>query len=108
MPASITMTDKQHVAAGVSILDQDGQPFAELPAGITVQFASDKPAVADFTVDPTGMNIDVTSGQVGTAVITASVAGLPGGALTDTLAVAVTNSVPGSANFTVGEPVDEA
>lgn len=107
MPTSITINDRQHVGAGISILDQDGQPFVDLPSGITVQFASDNPAVADFTVAADGMNIDVTSGQVGNAIITATVNGLPSGALTDTLAVAVQNSLPGSANFTVGQPIDE-
>lgn len=107
MPASVTLTNKQHVAAGVSILDQDGQPFAELPTGITVQFESSNPSVASFNVEPDGMNIDVLSGVVGTAVITATVAGLPAGPLSDTLAVAVQNSAPGSANFTVGSPQEE-
>lgn len=107
MPASITINDKQHVGAGISILDKDGQPFVELPTGITATFVSSDPLVADFTVGPDGMNGDVTSGKVGTSTITATVTGLTAGTLTDTLAVAVTNSQPGSANFTVGTPVDE-
>ena len=107
MPQSVTMNDKQHVSAGVSILDADGQPFAAVPADMTVAFASDNPAVADFVVGPDGMNGDVTSGQVGTATITATVTFPDSTTLTDTLAVAVQNSAPGSANFTVGTPVDE-
>lgn len=107
MPASITMTDKQHVAAGVSILDQDGQPFLTLPPGITVTFSTSDSTIAGVTVQPDGMNIDVTSGNVGIATVTALVAGMPTGDISDTLAVAVTNSAPGSVNFTVGSPVDE-
>ena len=107
MPASVTLTDRQHVSAGISILDQDGQPFGTLPPGISAAFSSSNPAVADFVVGLDGMNGDVTSGQVGTAVITATVSGLPTGDLSDTLAVAVINSAPGSLNFTVGTPVEE-
>ena len=106
MPASVTLTDKQHVGAGVSILDADGQPFATLPDGITVAFSSSDPSVSDFVVGPDGMNGDVTSGKVGSAVITATVT-MPDVVISDTLAVAVVNSVPGSANFTVGTPTDE-
>lgn len=107
MPASVTLTNRQHVSAGVSILDQDGQTYTTLPTGVTTAFVSSDPNVANFVVGPDGMNGDVTSGVVGTCTITASVSGLPGGDLTDTLAVAVTNSAPGSANFTVGTPIDE-
>lgn len=108
MPASVTMNDKQHVSAGISILDADGQPFAELPAGANASFSSNDPAVADFVVGPDGMNGDVTSGKVGTCTITANVSLPDGSQFSDTLAVAVQNSLPGSANFTVGVPADEA
>lgn len=107
MPASITMTDKQHVGAGVSILDADGQPYAALPSGVTVNFESSDAAVAPITVLEDGMNIDVASGTVGNAVITATVAGVGDAPISDTLSVAVQNSAPGSINFTVGTPVDE-
>lgn len=108
MPASITLTDKQHVGAGISILDQDGQPFSEVPAGAAVVFASSDDSVAGIVVQPDGLNIDVTSGKVGQAVITATVTLPDNSVLSDTLSVAVQNSLPGSANFTVGTPVDEA
>lgn len=108
MPASITLNDKQHVSAGVTILDLDGQPFASLPAGVTLTFASSDPAVADFVVGPDGMNGDVTSGLVGTAVITATAEGLGTAPVTDQLAVAVVNSAPGSLNFNVGTATDES
>jgi hypothetical protein len=109
MPASVTLTNKQHVGAGISIVDQDGQPFSTLPAGVLASFSSSDPTVADFVVGPDGMNGDVTSGVVGSCVITANVTFESDPALnvSDTLAVAVTNSAPGSANFTVGTPVDE-
>lgn len=107
MPSSVTLNDRQHVSAGISILDADGQPFAELPAGVTATFSSSDAAVADFVVGPDGMNGDVTSGRVGSAIISASVTLADGATLSDTLSVAVQNSKPGSANFTVGEPQDE-
>src|SRR6185436_11515219 len=103
MPQSVTLTNRQKVSAGVSIVDQDGQPFAEKPEGVTVEFSTSDPAVADFTVAEDGMNIEISSGQVGNAVITARVNGIPNlGEISDTLSVAVQNSAPGSLNFTVG------
>lgn len=107
MPSSVTLTNRQHVSAGVSVLDQDGQPFAALPEGVTVVFSSLDPSVADFVVGPDGLNGDVTSGQVGQTVITALVTLPDSSIVSDTLSVAVQNSLPGSANFTVGSPVDE-
>jgi len=107
MPGTLTMNDKQKCAAGVSILDADGQPFATLPDGVVAAFASSDAAVADFVVDADGMNGTVTSGKVGTATITATVS-MPGAAdVTDSISVVVTNSAPGAVNFTAGTPVDE-
>ena len=51
--------------------------------------------------------IDVTSGLVGSAIITATVTLPDSTVLSDTLAVAVINSAPGVLNFTVGSPIDE-
>lgn len=103
---SITLTDKQHVAAGVTILDADGQPFETLPTGFAVEFASSNPGVAGVEVlDQT--NIDVTSGTVGQAQVTAKVTFPDGKVLEDVLAVTVVNSEPGAINFTVGEPAAE-
>lgn len=107
MPSSVTLTDKQHVGAGISLLDQDGQPFAEKPADVSVSFVSSDPAVADFVVSEDGLNGDVTSGLVGQAVITATVVLPDSTSISDTLSVAVQNSAPGSINFTVGTPIDE-
>lgn len=107
MPSSVTMNDKQHVSAGISILDADGQPFESKPEGVSVSFTSSNPAVADFIVSADGLNGDVTSGRVGSAIITASVSMPDGSALSDSLSVAVQNSAPGAINFTVGSPIDE-
>lgn len=107
MPASVTLNDKQHVGAGISILDQDGQPFESVPPGVGVAFVSSDETVAGVIVQPDGLNIDVTSGRVGQAVITATVTLADNSTLSDTLSVAVQNSAPGSLNFTVGTPVDE-
>ncbi|MGH6802588.1 MAG: hypothetical protein ACREC3_04385 [Methyloceanibacter sp.] len=107
MPSSVTMTDRQHVAAGISLLDADGQPFTEVPPGVSVSFSSSDPTVADFVVGPDGFNGDVTSGLVGSAIITALVVLPDLTELSDTLAVAVINSAPGTLSFTVGVPVDE-
>src|SRR5689334_12663932 len=107
MAGAINLTDKQHVAAGITILDEDGQPFATLPAGVVAAFASSDPAVADFVVGPDGMNGDVTSGKVGSATLTATVTFGDGATKVDTLDVVVTNSAPGSVSFTAGTPVEE-
>lgn len=108
MPSSVTLSNRQRVGAGISILDQDGQPFAEKPPGATVAFSSSDPAVAGIVVAEDGLNIEVSSGLVGQAVITASVTLSDSTSLSDTLSVAVQNSLPGSLNFTVGTPSDEA
>lgn len=107
MPSSVTMTDTQQVDAGVSLVDVDGQPFTEKPAGVTISFSSSDPTVADFVVGPDGMNGVVTSGKVGSAIITATVGGFASAEISDTLSVAVQNSAPGSVNFTVGSPREE-
>jgi len=108
MPGTLTMNDKQHAAAGVTLLDLDGQPLDVLPAGFTVTFASVDPTVADFVVGPDGMNGDITSGKVGSTSISATVNFPDGSTKSDTLSVVVTNSAPGAVNFTAGVPVDEA
>lgn len=107
MPSSLTMTDKQKCSAGISILDADGQPFASVPDGVTVAFASSDPAVADFVVASDGLNGEITSGNVGSAIVTATVTLPDGQTINDTISVAVTNSLPGSVNFTPGTPVSE-
>jgi hypothetical protein len=91
----------------VSLLDADGQAFASKPDDVIIEFASSDSTVAGFTVSDDGMNGDISSGLVGSAIITASVLMPDGGTFTDTVSVAVQNSTPGSANFTVGTPVDE-
>jgi uncharacterized protein YjdB len=101
------MTDKQYVNAGISLLDQDGQPFAALPPGMSVSFESSDPEVAPFEPGPDGMNGRVLSGKVGSAIVTARLLQDGAEVLNDTLAVAVTNSLPGALNFSVGSPQDE-
>lgn len=108
MPSQITMTNKQHVQAGMTILDRDGQPYPALPPGATAIFTSDHPEIADFVEDATGLNGDVTSGLVGVAVITGEITLQGGAVLTDTLTVTVVNSEATSGNFTVGVPVEES
>lgn len=107
MPGTLSMTDRQHAPAGITILDQDGQPFASIPAGVAAAFVSSDPAVAGFVVGPDGMNGDITSGNVGSAQITATVTFEDGSVQVDTLDVVVTNSAPGAVNFTAGAPVSE-
>lgn len=103
---SVTLTDKQHVTAGVTILDEDGQAFEVLPEGFALSFVSDNPDVAGVNeLDAT--HIEVTSGKVGFATITASATFPDGTAKTDSLAVTVINSAPGALNLTVGEPAAE-
>lgn len=104
---NVTLTDKQQVSAGITILDQDGQPFASVPPGANVTFSTSDPEVAPITVAADGLNINVTSGKVGHATITASASLADGTTLGDTLEVDVVNSTPGSLNFTVGTPTDE-
>lgn len=108
MPASITMTNRQKVSAGISVVDQDGQAITTPPPGLTVTFTSSNDLVAPVIQDPANaFNCEVTSGQVGSAIVTAEVAGLGPAPVTDTLAVSIINSAPGSLNFTVGTPIDE-
>jgi hypothetical protein len=107
MGASIQLTDKQQVAIGVTLLDADGQPFDALPKGVTVSFKVDNPDVALVAVRPDGMNADVGSGKVGTAVIMVAVDGVDPAIPPDSISVTVVNSKPGSLNLTIGEPSDE-
>lgn len=107
MPSSLTLSDKQHCPAGVSIVDQDGQPIVGKPEGVSVSFASDNEAVATVTPSEDGLNCDIASGLVGTANVSAAVTMPDGSVLSDVIAVAVQNSLPGSVNFTAGTPVAE-
>lgn len=101
------MTNKQTLPIGVTLLDQDGQPFVALPVGATISFVSDNPAVCGVALRPDGMNADITSGLVGTATITIHAEGVTPPVPDDMVVVTVVNSAPGSLNVTVGAPVDE-
>ena len=107
MPSTLEMDDMQSTAAGITIKDQDGKPFAALPDGTLVSFSSDNPAVADFVAGPDGMNGDITSGDPGNATITATVTKADGSTVTDTITVNVKNTPVGSVNFTAGTPRPE-
>ena len=107
MEFNVEMTDRQKVAVGCTILDEDGQAYPSLPEGGTLTFESSNPAVADVVVRPDGLNADIGSGQVGTADITIT----PGGTLAsfpvDVVHVNVKLSAPGSLNTSVGAPEAE-
>jgi hypothetical protein len=102
------MTDKQSTPASFDIFDQDGQLITVLPEGVTVDYASDDQAVAVF--EPSAENRlkgKVTSGVVGSTTIR-GVASFPdGNTYVGTIAMEVVNSGPNSAQFTIGEPVEE-
>lgn len=105
--ARVQMNDKQHVSAGLTILDLDGQPITVLPEGASVGYESDNPEIAQFTPDESQLNGDVNSGKVGLAVIRGTITFADSSTKTDLLEVEVQNSGPGSVQFTVGTPVDE-
>jgi hypothetical protein len=106
--ARVQMNDKQHVAAGLTLLDLDGQPISVMPEGASITFVSDNPDVAQFVPDSTQLNGDVTSGKIGVANITGTITFADSSVKADVLEVDVVNSGPGSAQFTVGVPADEA
>lgn len=111
MSGSMTLTNKQTVSGGVTILDEDKQPFTELPEGVKLTFVSSNPEVAAVTVREDGMNIDVATGKNGTAILTVHVDGITkkdGSAIPDDVTnIIVKNSQPDSLNFTFGAPADE-
>lgn len=107
MNLSVTMTDRQKVDVGVTVLDEDGQPITELPPGASVSFTSSDDAVASLELHDDGMNATVRSGKVGSATITVHAEGFATALPDDTLSVGVVNSAPNSLNTTVGTPTDE-
>jgi len=109
MAQQVQMTNRQKVAIGATILDQDGQPYAALPEGATLSFTSSDPSVAAVTVREDGINADVTSGTNGTATITVDYvpAGEDPDLPSETVEVTVVNSNPATMNLTVGAPTDE-
>lgn len=114
MNFDVNMTNRQKVAIGVQILDQDAQPYTTLPEGASVTFTSDNPTVATVTPREDGFNADVASGQVGSARISVHAEGFndpvtntPIAIEDDLVRVIVRNSAPGRLNTTVGAPEDE-
>lgn len=112
MSGSVTMTNKQACPAGVTILDEDNQPFASAAdADVQVEFTSSDETVAKFIPSADGLNGVITSEKNGHAVISAQYSG--GGASKispnpDIIDVTVKNSDPASGNFAPGVPVDES
>lgn len=111
MSGSIQLTNKQKVSGGVSILDEDGQPFTSLPEGVSLAFTSSDPEVLGVSVRADGMNVDLSTGKNGSAVLTVHVDGMtmPDGSPIpdDVTNVSVVNSKPNALNFTLGAPEDE-
>jgi len=111
MSGSIKLTNKQTVSGGVTILDEDKQPFDAVPDGVTLTFVSSDPAVAAVTVRPDGLNIDVATGKNGNATLTVHVEGMTrkdGSPIPDDVtSISVVNSQPDALNFTFGAPQDE-
>lgn len=111
MASPITLLSDQKVAIGIAVADKGGELFTEKPAGITVTFESSDPSIVGVVVRPDGLNADLSSDNIGTAVVTVSatrdadgshLAGSP-----DTLEVTVVHAEPDSINLTVGAPEPE-
>ncbi len=93
----MNITNRESAVGTVVIRDQDGQPFAAIPAGITVTAVSADPTIAPVTVvDGT---ITIASGIDGNTEVTVTVDGLPGGPAVEVIPVSVVNSAP--AGFSV-------
>ena len=111
MAGTVQLTNKQKVSGGVTILDEDGQPFDVLPSGVTIDFVSSNPAVAAVTVRPDGLNVDIATGANGNATLTVHANGLtkPDGTPfpDDVTNIQVVNSKPNALNFTLGAAEDE-
>lgn len=101
------MSNLQLLPVGVDVFDKDGQPFATLPSGVTIEFKSSDPSVVSVEIRPDGMNADLRSGKVGASTITVHATGLTPQPPDETIEVKVTNSSPGSLNVRVGAPTDE-
>lgn len=108
MPAQVTMTNRQHVAAELQVLDADGQPFGGLPPGSSVSYLSSDPGVAGFTPGPNPLLGEVDSGLVGTARITGRLVLADSRVFEDVLDVTITNADVASVQFVVGTPVDDS
>ena len=109
MNIDIPMSDRQQVAVGITVFDSaipTPQPYTDVsqyPAGVVTTWESSDPSVANVVVRPDGLNADIFSPGIGTAVITVRTTNLP----EDTYTVTVSRSAPGSQNPTAGAPTDE-
>lgn len=117
MSGSATLTNKQKVSGGVTILDEDKQPFASLADVVAalpdfkLTFTSSDPSVIGVAVRDDGLNVDLSTGKNGNATLTVHVDGfkMPNGdpVPDDVTSVAVVNSKPNALNFLLGAPEEE-
>lgn len=106
----VTLTSAQKLAIGFTILDKGGEAFTFVPPGHVVTFESSDPSVVGVATRPDGLNADLSSDNVGVAIITASAikpdgTHMPGSP--ETLEVTVVHADPDGATFTVGAPEPE-
>lgn|SRR5678815_1109544 len=106
------MTDLQSIPFKISPEDKDGKRITRLPAGAVATVTSSDPTVVGVTVDATPapgemVSGTLTSGNPGTATVTAHIEGLKladGSNVPDeSIDFEVTNSEPNALNFTVGD-----
>lgn len=110
MASPVTLMSNQKVAIGIGIVDLGGELFAEKPPGYDVRFESSNPSVVGVAVRPDGLNADLSSDDIGVAVITVSAQRPDGTHLRgspDTIEVTVINAEPDAMNLTVGAPEPE-
>lgn len=105
-----TISDKKFRVWGVEILDEDGQPFPtvfDLPPNTSVTFSSSDETIAPLTLLPDGFHVEVHSGKVGTATVTATPVGLPDTFQPISDEVNIRNSGPGTMVGTWSDEQDE-
>lgn len=117
-PISFTMNNRERQKVGITLLDQDKQPFDGLPEGASFETENSSPDVLQFVKDDvpvTGDNGekyavtgDIVSGRNGVGNIRAKVTFADGKVFTDEATGAVTNSAAESVGFsTIGAPRPE-
>jgi hypothetical protein len=120
MGIALNLPDNKKQKIGFSVLDEDGQPFAVLPDGVTDEYVSDNEAASTFVKDATPVDGpngekytvtgDITTGKANTnAAITASFTFPDGKVISDQILVAVGNSNANSLGIaTIGDPTSDA
>jgi hypothetical protein len=116
-PLALNLPDNRKQKVGFNVLDQDGQAFPALPAGVADEYVSDNEAASTFMKDATPVDGpngekytvtgDVTTGQANTsASINAKFTFPDGKVLEDQILVAVGNSDANSIGIaTIGDSV---